>query len=139
MHSYGYILDANGTSPGVQRLYAPQSTDAAARQATQEQQFGDEFKPQENPDVESLIAELNRLETECSNLCMQLYGPPNQYMTGKPYEGPPYLERERIHRRLNECEDRCAGIKAQLREIVDAGGLHNEIGGPYTGNARVIG
>lgn len=126
-------------TPAVQELFAPQSTDAAARQALQEQKFGDEFKPQTSPDVEALVARLNELETEQTNLCMQLYGPPNAYMASTPYKGPPYLERIRVQRRLNDVEDEICDIKAELMQYVDAAGLNIESGSPFMGSTQVIG
>ena len=140
MPHYDSILGYQGDSPGVQRNLTPQSTDAAARQALEEQKAGDEFRPKDNPDVEALVARLNELEIENSNICLKLYGPPNYYSThDKPYTGPPYLEKERLQRQMNAVDAEIWSIKAQLREYVDAMGLDTDGGGPYEGNARLIG
>lgn len=128
-------------SPGVTKLTSPQSTDAAARQALEEQQHGDEFKPQSNPDIEAKVARLNELETEQTNLCLQLYGPTNHYVTSStPYKGPPYLERLRVERQLRHVEDEICDIRRDLFQYVEAMGLNNESGSPFMGTAqRVVG
>lgn len=137
MAYYGSILDANGTSPGVQRLHSPQSTEAAATQAVQEQAHGDEFKPQESPDVAVLVARLNELQAKNSVLWTELCGPPNSFMQSKPYTGPPYLERERKQLEIDQNDREIASIQMQLREIVEAAGLNVESGSPFAGTARV--
>lgn len=138
--SYGSIIGyGSGESPGVQRNLTPQSTDAAAKQAITPQEPGTEFKPQTHPDVEALVSRLNELETESSNICGKLYGPPNYYAThNKPYTGPPWLERERLQRQIDVIDHEIWSIKAQLREYVDAEGLTTDAGTPFTGEARVI-
>src|SRR3990167_6108392 len=136
---YDSILGSHGVTPGVEPTFGIQDTSAAARQAVQEQQHGDEFKQQEFPDTEALVKLLNELELKCTNLCMQLYGPPNQYMKGTPYKGPPYLERERVSRELDKVEQQKRQIQVVLRQFVDAMGLATDEGKPYTGEAKVIG
>lgn len=137
---YDSILGYTGDSPGVQRNMTPQSTDAAARQALEEQQYGDEFNPKPNPDIEALVARLNELETEQTNLSLQLYGPSNWYEShGEPYKGPPYLEKERIHREIDRIDNEIWAIKAQLREVVDGmANLGMDNYGPYAGTAAQI-
>ena len=138
--AYGGILSYgnDGESPGVQRNLTPQNTEGAAAQALVPQQYGDEFKPQPNPDIETLVARLNEVELEKSRLCQKLYGPMNWYEEhSEPYKGPPYLERERLNREMNRLDEECYSIKAQLRQLVDAF-LSSDGGEPYTGNAKVI-
>ena len=134
-----YWYSETPDSPGVTKLTSPQSTDAAARQALEEQQHGDEFKPQTNPDVEAKVARLNELETEQTNLCLQLYGPSNYYMTAdRPYKGPPYLERVRVERQLRVVEDEMSDIKRDLFQYVEAMGLNLEVGSAFAGTAQRI-
>lgn len=139
MH-YDSILGYTGDSPGVQRSMTPQSTDAAARQALEEQKHGDEFNPKPNPDIEALVSRLNELELEETNLSLKLYGPSNWYEShGEPYKGPPYLEKERLHREMNALDQEIWSIKAQLREFVDGmASLGMDGYGPFGGTAAQV-
>lgn len=101
-------------SPGVETLITPQSTEAAARQAVEEQKFGDEFNPKPNPDIEALMAKMNELEKECSAICAKLYG--------ESY--PTWQEREELHDRLNKVESMKSGIQGQLSVIYE--GMHRD-------------
>jgi len=140
MPYYDSILGSYGATPGVEPTFGIQDTTAAAKQALQEQQHGDEFKPQEFPDTEALVKLLNELELKCTNLTLQLYGPPNQYMKGTPYKGPPYLEKERLSRELREVESQKSRIQVVLRQFVEATGLATDEGKPFVNPAvKVIG
>ena len=138
---YNGIYSSGGREVGVERHNAPQDTSGAAKQALQEQPPGSEFDQQEHPDIEKLVERLNEIREECSNLNVQLYGPPNWYMThNKPYEGPAYLLRERIRRHLDPLYAEEESIQTTLREIIDAYGVVpvDETGGPFSGTAAKV-
>ena len=132
----GIYYGGDQTSPGVEKQLLPQNTDAAARQASAEQAGEDIFKPQDSPDVDALVARLNELEEECNQAQMKLWGPPHSMDAS--YKGPPYMERERLQRKLDALYEEKSSIQAQLRTILDATNFDAEPAGPYVGNAKVI-
>lgn len=97
-------------TPAVEYLVTPQSTDEAARQATEPQSYGDEFKPKPNPDIKALVGRLTELEAECTQLYDKLY----------MGETPTYMEREDLHARIRVADREKAAICAQLSQLYTA-------------------
>lgn len=127
---------------GVEYLYEQQDTSGAAKQAVQEQQFGDEFHPLPDPEIDRLTSRLNELITKQTEMCTKLYGSRSQQMSGS-YKGPPYMQREMLQHELNECEQEISSIKRRLHEIMDTARLdamnpaENPNNGPFVGDTSV--
>jgi len=144
-HYYGG-LDAYGNkgTQGIQdNRNLPQNTDAAADAALKEQDGEEIFKSQEAPDAQRLVDRLNEITEEVSVLQAKLWGPPGYYERHEEaYKGPPYLERERLQKKMDALDSESWSIKAQLREILDAAGtgVDESGGGQFKGTAtKVIG
>lgn len=112
---------------GVNPILAPQSTEAAAAQATEVQSGGDEFTPKPNPDVVELLKQLKVIEKECTSICDKLY------MAKTPLT---WEEREDLHEELEVADKKKWAIQAQLNDIYDAS--ESEPGAMYSGDAKVI-